>query len=74
MSLYLGAPTSPPDCLVALRVSIGGGRAATVDTGAVFSVRGGLSYVGSCIVGGAWLKMGGAGAGAGAGAAAGCCT
>jgi hypothetical protein len=45
-----------------------------VDTGAVFSVRGGLSYVGSCIVGGAWLKMGGAGAGAGAGAAAGCCT
>ena len=73
MSLYLGAPTSPPDCLVALRVSIGGGRAATVDTGGVFSVRGGLSYVGSCIVGGAWLKMGG-GVGACTGAAAGCCT
>ena len=49
--LYLGAPKSPLDCFVVLRVSIGGGRDPIGAATDVFCgmVLGGTSYVGSCI-------------------------
>lgn len=62
---YLGGPRSPPDCFVVFRVSRGGGRDPIGGTADVFCgiVDGGTSYVGSCIDGGAWLKVGGGGGG-----------